>query len=120
MGYIGPLKSYASPPMLPVLDSAFKGQFFRIKSVTLSPEYTKRDGVWIFKKGDPKKTSKFDIAVLETLTPIRFNDNVKAIEIATEKPSADTPVFVGGWGVNTVSEGGAEQKQREMRRNGKI
>lgn len=66
----------------------------------MNPEYTKKGGFL----GLQKKTFyRHDIALLETVEPIQFNDKVQPIEIAKEKPAGNSLVYAGGWGNNNVS-----------------
>uniref|UniRef100_A0A1L8E7Y3 Putative serine protease sp24d-like protein n=1 Tax=Haematobia irritans TaxID=7368 RepID=A0A1L8E7Y3_HAEIR len=65
------------------------GQLLNVTKVKPNPSY------WPY---------QHDIALLKLAEPLEFNDNVKAIEIATEDPPAGAEVSTSGWG--RVSEGG--------------
>ena len=49
------------------------------------------------KKMDPN-TNEHDIMILKLATPLKFNDNVKPVCLATKDPKDGAKCYISGWG----------------------
>ncbi|XP_076619461.1 trypsin-1-like [Colletes latitarsis] len=73
-----------------------QGTRYAIKRIIRHPQYNSR-------------TVDFDVALLEIDGEIKFNNNVKAVKLATMEPSSGSVVDVTGWGA--LREGGGVSSQ---------
>lgn len=68
------------------------GKLYEIKTLHMNPNFLVNG----------EYNQKFDIAVVELVNPIEYNDKVKPIEIISKRIEPGTPAVSGGWG-NTIA-----------------